>query len=67
VIRRMWRAFWLAMREPVRTFAPEPFLTLRVDVSEVENLTAVELGESIDEAVRLAVIELNRGPVRWQH
>jgi hypothetical protein len=29
---RMWRAFWVAMREPVKRYAPSSTLVVRVDV-----------------------------------
>lgn len=36
MLRRIWRAFWTAMREPVRAYAPDKTLTLRVDVDDTE-------------------------------
>jgi hypothetical protein len=32
MLKRMWRAFWVAMREPVSKYAPHSTMTLRVDV-----------------------------------
>lgn len=36
MLKRMWRAFWAAMREPVRTYAPDHRITIRVDVDSSE-------------------------------
>jgi hypothetical protein len=32
MVKRMWRAFWVAMREPVKRYAPSSTLSIRIDV-----------------------------------
>lgn len=40
--KRMWRAFWAAMREPVRRYAPDATYTIRVDVECEDALRQID-------------------------
>ena len=36
MLKRMWRAFWAAMREPVRKYANGPVSTLQIEVEATQ-------------------------------
>lgn len=51
MLRRIWRAFWVAMREPVRRYAPSSELTVRVTVDATD--AEATLQALADKAARL--------------
>lgn len=53
MLKRMWRAFWVAMREPVSAYASERTMTIRVDI-DADHARAV-LDELAEKAARLSM------------
>lgn len=41
MLRRMWRAFWAAMREPVKRYAPDQTLMVRFEVDSEEAMERI--------------------------
>jgi hypothetical protein len=39
----MWRAFWVAMREPVKRYAPDQRITIAVDVDSDQALVKLAI------------------------
>jgi hypothetical protein len=62
MLRRMWRAFWTAMREPVRRYAPTSELQIRVTVDADDAVATLKVL-----AEKAARLRAETDAMKWLH